>query len=84
MLAQQEGYTLSDPESAEKLISKLSEEYTKAKSNPIMLHGFRVQTVFEYVAKSLGKCARAKTEDAGGSHASIFQPEEVHWRINHG
>jgi len=70
MLAQQEGYTLSDPESAEKFISKLGEEFTRAKSNPIMLHGFRVQAMFEYVATSLGKCAIVKTEDAGGLHTT--------------
>lgn len=70
MVAHSEGYTLSDPESAKKFIDKLGEEFTKAKSNPIMLHGFRTQAMFEYVATSLGKCAVVKTEDAGGLHTT--------------
>ena len=68
MLAQHEEYKLSDPESAEKFINKLREEFTRVKSNPIVLHGFRAQAMFEYVATSLGKCAIVKTEDAGGLH----------------
>jgi len=70
MVAQQEGYTLSNPENTEKFISNLSEEFTKAKNNPIILHGFRVQAMFEYVASSLGKCTIIKTEDAGGLHTT--------------
>lgn len=68
MLAQDEEYKLSDPESAEKFVDKLGEEFTRAKNNPIMLHGFRAQAMFEYVATSLGKCVIVKTEDAGGLH----------------
>jgi hypothetical protein len=70
MLAQKEGYVLSDPDSTEKFISKLGEEFTTAKNNPIMIHGFRVQAMFEYVAASLGKCAIVKAEDAGGLHTT--------------
>ncbi len=70
MVSQQEGYKLSDPESTEKFINQLSEEFTKAKSNPIILHGFRAQTMFEYVASSLGRCAIVKTEDAGSLHST--------------
>ncbi|MFZ2171091.1 MAG: hypothetical protein WAW61_15820 [Methylococcaceae bacterium] len=70
MFAQQEGYTLSNPEGTEKFISNFSEEFTKAKNNPIMLHGFRVQAMFEYVASSLGECAIIKTEDVGGLHTA--------------
>jgi hypothetical protein len=70
MLAQQEGYTFSDPESTEKFINQIREEFAKAKSSPIVLHGFRIQAMFEYVATSLGKCAIVKAEDAGGLHTS--------------
>lgn len=68
MLAQQEDYEFSDPDSGAKFVNKLSEEFTRAKNNPIMLHGFRVQAMFEYVAASLGRCNLIKTEDAGGLH----------------
>jgi hypothetical protein len=68
MLAQEEGYTLSDPETTEKFITKLGEAFTSAKCNPIMLHGLRVQAMFEYIATSLGKCVIVKTEDAGSLH----------------
>ena len=70
IVSQQEGYKLSDPEITEKFINQLSDEFTKAKSNPIMLHGFRAQAMFEYVVSSLGNCAIVKTEDAGSLHTT--------------
>ena len=66
MLANQEGYKLTDPESNNEFINNLKEDFTKSKNNPIQLHGFRIQAMFEYVVTSLGKCIIVKTEDAGG------------------
>ena len=68
LLSQEDDYQLSDAESTSKFIAKLEEEFEKAKSSPIRLHGFRIQAMFEYVAASLGNCTIIKTEDSGSLH----------------
>ena len=80
-LSRDQGYKLTDADSSERFVQKLSEEFSKARGNPIVLHGLRTQAMFEYVAASLGKCVAVKSEDAGSIHVEDTEVEIPDLRI---
>lgn len=64
-LARAHGLSLSDETTQEQLLHEFAQILDESKTNPIRLHGFRVEAMFSYVAAALGKCALIKEEDAG-------------------
>lgn len=80
-LATSEGYKLSDPTSSERFLKRLGEELGKARSSPATLYGLRTQTMFAYVAASMGKCAIVKSEDSGEVHTKDTDIEIPDFRI---
>jgi hypothetical protein len=68
-LSRQEGYKLSSDEHTSQFIDRLSLEFKAAKSNPILVHGTRVQAMFEYIVVSLDNVKMLKSEDSGSIHA---------------
>ena len=63
--AQKHGLPIDDPATAMKVAQVIAGEFTTHRSNPIVLHGQRVQKMFAFVAASLHGCAAIKEEDAG-------------------
>lgn len=63
--ANTQGLALGDEATQEQLLHQLSDLLGETKTNPIRLHGFRVQAMFSYVAAALGKCAVITEEDSG-------------------
>jgi hypothetical protein len=80
-LSQEEGYSIADSDDVDVFFTKLSGDFEQAAQNPIFLYGFRTQTMFEYVASSLGKCAVIKTEDAGSVHTEEADLKVPDFRI---
>src|SRR4051812_16046128 len=63
--AQSQDSDLSDQEISEKFIAQLAEALKKNRDNQALIHGFRIQTMFAYVAAALGGCKIITEEDAG-------------------
>jgi hypothetical protein len=72
---------LTDDHSPEKFIEGLSRSFASSKENPAVIHGRRVESMFEHVAASLGKCVLIKREDAGEICASDVQIRLPDFRI---
>lgn len=68
-LSRKEGYKLSSDEHTSQFIDRLSLEFKAAKSNPALVHGTRVQAMFEYVVVSLDNVTMFKSEDSGSVYA---------------
>lgn len=64
-MARKKGLKLSEPESHKHFIDGLTQSFHQSKDNPIIIHGRRVESMFEYVAASLGKSVLIKREDSG-------------------
>lgn len=60
-----EGYSFKDKHNGKRFSDMLESAFDKAKANPAILHGLRVESMFEYIAVSLNKCAVVKHEDDG-------------------
>lgn len=81
MAAVKEGYSFSDPDNSHKFITKVEEEFNKAKSSSTTLHGLKTQALFEYVAASLGNCAVIKSEDSGDISTDVENLNVPDFRI---
>lgn len=68
-LSRKEGYKLSSDEHTSRFIDRLSLEFKAAKSNPALVHGTRVQAMFEYIVVSLDNVKMLKSEDSGSIHS---------------
>jgi len=64
-VARKKGLKLSEPESHKRFIDELTRSFHDNKDNPIIIHGRRIENMFEYVAASLGKSVLIKREDSG-------------------
>ena len=60
-----EGLSLQDARSHETFIARVSATLAQLRSNPIAIHGLRVQSMFAYVAGAMGECSAIMEEDAG-------------------
>ena len=69
-LSQKEGYKLSSEEHAAQFIGRLSQEFKAAKNNSALVHGIRVQAMFEFMVASLDNFTILKSEDSGSVHAN--------------
>ena len=76
--ARARGHPISDDMQAEQFSPFMSEILNQHRSSPIMLHGFRIQSMFAYLAACLGGCKIITEEDAGDLFAdssSIKRPD---------
>jgi hypothetical protein len=64
-VAREKGLKLSEPETHKYFINRLAKSFQDSKDNPIIIHGRRIESMFEYVAASLGKSSLIKREDSG-------------------
>jgi len=64
-MARKKGLKLSEPESHNNFITTLTKSFHESKDNPIIIHGRRIESMFEYLAASLGKSVLIKREDSG-------------------
>jgi len=78
------GGTLNDESSQTALIDELSASLHNHRSNPALLHGLHVQSMFAHVMAELGKCELIIEEDSGGffsAHEDLRRPDfRVHLR----
>src|SRR6266852_3497295 len=70
-MSRKRGLKIGDEGSQAAFIEELSRSFGSGKSNPILIHGRRVEGMFEYVAASMGKCVLIKREDAGDVCSAI-------------
>lgn len=64
------GISLADPDALDQIVGHVRSAIDRARANPIVLHGRRVEAMFGHVAASLGKCRLVKREDAGRVYAA--------------
>lgn len=64
-LGRKQGFKLGDKTSEAKFLESVSASLICNKDNQSLLHGFRTEDLFQYVAASLGKCLLIKKEDTG-------------------
>lgn len=67
--ARTSGGILHDQSVQADFLAIFSESLKANLNSPILLHGFRTETMFAYVAAALGKCSVVKQEDAGNVYA---------------
>jgi hypothetical protein len=72
---------LSDQSIEQAFIQTLSEEINRSRANPIVIHGRRVESMFGYVAASLGKCVAIKKADTGELYATDAEIRPPDYRI---
>ncbi|HEA3132382.1 TPA: hypothetical protein RVR73_003723 [Aeromonas hydrophila] len=58
-------YKLQSTEDTDKFIKKFSESLKASLTNPILLHGKRMEALFGQLAAGLGNCKMVKSEDTG-------------------
>ena len=63
--ARSRGRDIRDHANQEALLVDLGKQIEANRSNDILIHGLRIQTMFAYVAAALGTCRLIKEEDAG-------------------
>ncbi|OGQ55823.1 MAG: hypothetical protein A2W66_00530 [Deltaproteobacteria bacterium RIFCSPLOWO2_02_56_12] len=64
-MARKRGLKLNDPSSHQSFLDRVSDGFNSSKNNPIIIHGRRIESMFEHVAAGLGKTILIKREDAG-------------------
>lgn len=77
-IGRKRGFRIDDKSSQKRFLDSISNSFARNRSNPIILHGRRVEGMFGYVAASLGRCKLIKREDSGDvfSHnTSVQQPD---------
>jgi len=67
------GYTFGDDASGDRFVDAVSRALSRAKGNPVLLHGRRVEAMFGFVASALGKCSLVRQEDVG----EIYSTEDT-------
>ena len=64
-MARELGFSLNDEPSGDQFVKQISNSLNASKNNSIILHGRRVESMFGYLAASLGKSIAVKREDSG-------------------
>lgn len=76
-----QGLDFSNQSGDEEFITQLSTALRKHRSDPILVHGLRVQTMFAYVAAALGGCRIIVEEDAGEFFTALSELKRPDFRI---
>ena len=79
--ARKEGVALDEPQLAEGFIERVKGVVKDHLENPIVRHGFRVQSMFAYVAACLGRCAIITEEDSGEFYATDRETRRPDFRV---
>lgn len=79
--ARMQGLPLSDQVGHEQFVKRLSDALKQHQANPVLVHGFRVQTMFAYLAASLGACRMITEEDAGEFYTDTPHLKRPDFRI---
>jgi len=69
--AREQGIHIRKPTAVQAVFDELRRQFAAKQVNDIFFHGHRVETLFAYVAASLGKCRVIKAEDAGELYSSL-------------
>lgn len=64
-IARKRGLKFNDPAAHARFVEQVSSGLMASRDNPIILHGKRVEGMFEHVAAGLGKALVIKREDSG-------------------
>ncbi|MDB6155521.1 MAG: hypothetical protein JWL90_3974 [Chthoniobacteraceae bacterium] len=72
---------LKDPITPDAFSNLIKKAFTDSSANPIVIHGLRVQAMFEHVAAGLGRTTLIKQEDAGEISASDVRLRPPDYRI---
>jgi hypothetical protein len=75
------GLSFKDEQSGAKFLQRLDVAFQSAKANSARLHGLRAQSLFEYIAVSLGQCLFIKHEDAGDIYTSQQEVKPPDFRV---
>lgn len=70
--------SIADESTQAQLLDAISEAMRESRKNPIRLHGFRVQSMFAYLAAALGNSKIISEEDSGiffDADGSLRQPD---------
>lgn len=70
VFARKHGIALNDPTLVERFIADAEPRLREALSNPTLIHGSRIERLFEATVLSLGRFKLLKTEDVGRVHAA--------------
>lgn len=77
-IGREKGYSFDKGAHDQDFLSAIETSLQKGRKNPILLHGRRIETMFAYVAASLGNCVAIKQEDEGELYVlnpDIRQPD---------
>lgn len=81
VLGRKEGFALSDDTSAQRFVQKVEAVFNQYKGDSKMIYGRRVESMFGYIAASLGKCTAIKHEDDGELYVSDINVQIPDYRI---
>jgi len=86
VLARKSGLKFNDPAAHNQFVDQVSSGLTAGRNNPIILHGRRVEGMFEHVVAGLGKALAVKREDAGDVCAAepSIQPPDFRLVLDNG
>lgn len=80
-MARKRGLKLNDPASHKDFLARVANGFNISKDNPIILHGRRVESMFEHVVAGLGKAKLIKREDSGEVCAADADVQPPDFRI---
>lgn len=69
-LSQKYEYNLTDPNSTNEFSIKIKDSLEKSKTDKTLIYGKRIESMFAFVARTLGKAKLIKQEDAGNYYYS--------------
>ena len=75
------GYSISDGNGARKFVEEIGAWLCAHQKDPKMIHGFRIQGMFAYVAAALGHCEIITEEDSGEFYSSLEHLKRPDFRL---
>lgn len=63
--ARSEGLSINDENTFKRFTDYLSVTVKKHRDNPVLVHGFRIESMFAHIAAAMGKCKLITEEDSG-------------------
>lgn len=75
------GYAINDENGARKFLEEIGASLSHHQKDPRMIHGFRIQGMFAYVAAALGYCQIINEEDSGEFYSTLEHLKKPDFRI---
>jgi len=79
--AREQNLSIADESTHALLLEEMSKALKESRSNPIRLHGFRIQSMFAYVAAALGNSIIISVEDSGIFFDGVGKLRQPDFRI---